>query len=1486
MTSLFLAILSALLLFFRGSAAAQVRIDEVLPQDRTVLADEENDHRGWVELHNSGPSNVNLTGYGLSDDPADPFRWRFPNLDLPPDRRLIVFTDGKDRRIPPDLSVPPPGFNPSNLIGINVWVDASDASTLRLNNGRLSEWVDKAPQDPSSASVAALDPKNVAGKILWLDAADNSQFTLVQSAVSVWKDKSGLRNDASQATSGNRPLRLTATAGSAALVRFDGNNDYLLFQRRMETIRTVFFVGREAAHVDGVLRPILGDSEFYDFVRGRTGELLGDYFGASPGGTNGTWRLNGKRVLPLTTRFPAGAGSGLNLVSLVAPANMRANNLSWERFLVIGDNLNEVWNGDMAEILCFDRELSASEVAGIEKYLRQKWGTPPLPVPGASNPRQFIAEFQPALVVDPLTDQRGILFDGINDAMGMDLSPIRTVFWVGREADTATDNYRPILGSTVGYDFVRGPNRYIFFGAEHSVWVNGYSVAPEKTPLPPGRVLLSVSTTYDTHVDNLAADRPGDLVGRYWHGEINEIIAFNRALTDLERVQMENYLTRKWRLPAQNLHTNFKLYGRGEILQLTRPDASIADSTPPIETRADVSFGRPPGSAAWQWYATPGPNRPNSGGVTAGVVPMPIFSPSPGMYTGLVKVSLITSNLPPGSTIEYTTDGSPPAPGNPATRTYSLPLTFVTSTVIRARAVSANRVPSGTATATYLQNTPPGLPVVSLATTSSNLFDPSWGMYVAGPAPSPGLPSFGGENWHQDWERPVHVEFFETNGVAGFDLDCGLRICGGYSRNFPQKSLCLRFRDRYGSDALKYPLFPGSTVDKFDSLILRNGGNDWSEAMLRDGLAESLGAEIGLETHRYRPAHVYINGQYWGIHEIRERDDVTHLARHTELPASQISLVRDEVEVSAGTRDDYDTLVSEVAAMYDTLAGSPENEALYASVTNHMDVDNYIDWLCLEFFGDNGDWPGHNILTWRDNRPGGKWRWALTDLDAGFTPWDLYDSGREDSFIFMFGPVEVLGQLERSVAFTRGLVKNNLWRKRFVNRLADLLNTTFAPEHTVPRLEEFRARLAPGMPAHIQRWAGPFAGYDTIGSVQNWTASVDVVRSFLTNRPTVLRSIISARLPIDGSVRVTLGAGLGAGLGSLQFSTLHFQSANLPWAGFYFLRSPVEARATPAPGYRFIGWQGRSETNNPLVFAMDRDTFVTPLFGLDPNYDFSSLIPRPHVLASGPYSLTAWAPDSTAGTYPASMRFLQTSVKDPDIAAAGETVWTNRYDLADRSRILGLGADGFAFRNTSDSQSKDEGYASSALLALRTDQATNIQVSWTGGTAVTNPRPYAIRLEWRIGTDGLFNSVLDQNGTPVEYVASSSPGHSRRFGPVTLPVAAEGQPVIQLRWKYYSIASATPSGGRPELRVDDVLVTASSTFEPTRTTFSHFNLATGSVTLKFDGPGNRRVGLFASIDLTRWDQVASGTSDAAGFVALSHNPTGAPAQYYQIRLIP
>src|SRR6266513_74116 len=150
--------------------------------------------------------------------------------------------------------------------------------------------------------------------------------------------------------------------------------------------------------------------------------------------------------------------------------------------------------------------------------------------------------------------------------------------------------------------------------------------------------------------------------------------------------------------------------------------------------------------------------------------------------------------------------------------------------------------------------------------------------------------------------------------------------------------------------------------------------------------------------------------------------------------------------------------------------------------------------------------------------------------------------------------------------------------------------------------------------------------------------------------------------------------------------------------------------------------------------------------------------------------------------------------------------WTLPYDRASRSRINGLGDAGFAFLNTSDPQPDGGGYLGAAVLALKTIGAQNILVSWRGGTVATNDRVYAIRLQYRIGGTNAWRDVPDASGQSVEYVRNPVAGHSQSLGPVPLPGEMNDQSYVQLRWKYYYVTGA--SGPRPQLRVDDILLTA------------------------------------------------------------------------------
>ena len=218
--------------------------------------------------------------------------------------------------------------------------------------------------------------------------------------------------------------------------------------------------------------------------------------------------------------------------------------------------------------------------------------------------------------------------------------------------------------------------------------------------------------------------------------------------------------------------------------------------------------------------------------------------------------------------------------------------------------------------------------------------------------------------------------------------------------------------------------------------------------------------------------------------------------------------------------------------------------------------------------------------------------------------------------------------------------------------------------------------------------------------------------------------------------------------------------------------------------------------------------------------------PTPFDLSSGNYSLTAWDPNSPAGTYPPNMYFHRSNVQDPQLTDEMTADYTGAYNLTSGTRINGLGTDGFSFLNTATN-----GNLGAAVLALNTTGRVNIQVSWVGGTVATGAREYRIRLQYRIGTTGSFSDVL-VGGQPVEYIASGTAGHSQSFGPITLPAAVENQPVVQLRWKYYYVPGVT--GTRPQLRVDDILVTSTPAVGlPTRLSITEILPATPSANTPF-----------------------------------------------------
>lgn len=200
--------------------------------------------------------------------------------------------------------------------------------------------------------------------------------------------------------------------------------------------------------------------------------------------------------------------------------------------------------------------------------------------------------------------------------------------------------------------------------------------------------------------------------------------------------------------------------------------------------------------------------------------------------------------------------------------------------------------------------------------------------------------------------------------------------------------------------------------------------------------------------------------------------------------------------------------------------------------------------------------------------------------------------------------------------------------------------------------------------------------------------------------------------------------------------------------------------------------------------------------------------PSPFDLNTGSYSLTDWLSTSAAGTYPASMVFQQTANIDDPADAPAVADWNCSYSLTSGARINGLGANGIGFINTGSIQCNCA-FVGSAVLALNTTNRGQVRVSFVAQTQAAGQRRYGLRLQYRLGTIGNWNNVVN-NGGLVEFVSTPNVTGSAVTVTSPLPLACENQPVVQLRWVYYYVAGSG-TGSRPQIRLDDISVTSNST---------------------------------------------------------------------------
>lgn len=902
---------------------------------------------------------------------------------------------------------------------------------------------------------------------------------------------------------------------------------------------------------------------------------------------------------------------------------------------------------------------------------------------------------------------------------------------------------------------------------------------------------------------------------------------------------------------GRELHTNFAIASAGEEVILTHPDGTRLDELPPTEIPTDISIGRQPdGIGDWVYFDEPTPGMPNSSEPITGLLEAPVFSHNPGFYTEEFDLEIFHPEV--GVTVYYTLDGSVPTANslvyerpirirdrsndpNVLSRipTTNLPSTdwkrfrdprgrVMKSTTVRTLTIKSNHKPVQKSASYFVSTTGRQLhelPVVSIMTNHENLFDHHIGIYVPGRNFRSGRHDTGNYFERGDaWEREAVMEFFDKEGIQQFSQNVGIRIHGGWNRRLPQKSLRIYARNQYGKSHIEFPIFPDEPYDRYKRLILRNSGNDYGFTLMRDATAQMMVSHFNLDTQAYQPSVLYINGEYWGIHNIRERYDRHYLERVYGINPDNIDLLTGRWSTKEGNNHEYASLLAYIDS------NDMSSNHHYNYITTKIDIDNFIDYYVAQIYFANIDWPQNNVDFWRVRRSfdpeaekghDGRWRWLLYDVDysLGFTnlTTGFISDERFDMINWVMSERNLMNNQRWPGQIFRRLMNNDQFKFQFINQIADHLNTSFEINRAKSIIEYNEERIKSEITNHSNRWNHP-------SSFSTWESNIEVMYRFVENRPEFLRSHVMNHFGINSTTDITVEFEWeNRDVGSLYVNSLRIDSNTEglsldsgKWTGTYFSGIPLQFEAITGPGYFFSHWiiDGADTYHLSDRVTIQPETFdrITPVFMR------KELKPiDPFDLNGNEFELKYWSMEEDPGSYPESMAFVFMDDTDPGLNAEPLGNTSGAYNLESRTRINGLGDDGFSFVNTSNLEG-NPGYPGrrlgGAILSLNTQGQGSTMVEWAGGTVDPGSRIYHLRLQYRIGSEGEFEDVMDRFGYVVEYRRNEEPGHNEQIGPIQLPPETDDQPEVQLMWRYYytGVQEDVESGQRSELNVSSIKV--------------------------------------------------------------------------------
>lgn len=627
-------------------------------------------------------------------------------------------------------------------------------------------------------------------------------------------------------------------------------------------------------------------------------------------------------------------------------------------------------------------------------------------------------------------------------------------------------------------------------------------------------------------------------------------------------------------------HTNFRLTqskNNPDFVVLSDTSGTIIDYIQLVKTQLGHSYGRiTNGSSTWGVFTTPTINASNTSTSYTAYAARPDASMPAGYYSGSVTVSLYNSE--PNSVIRYTLDGTLPTGSSTL---YSGPITISSTSVLKAITISGDPaiLNSYILYNTYFINVSHTLKVVSISGTQLTTL----------------------ANGNSSLEPIGSIEYFDTTKTRTSKSYGSFNSHGQDSWANDQRSLDFVARDEMGySDALHEKIFPFTERDEFQRFILRAAGDDnypaahhsqnAGSAHLRDAYVQMLAKRGGLnlDVRGAEKCIIYINGQYWGVYDLRERCDHHE---YTDYYYGQGKYDLQFLQRWGSRWAEYggNTALSAWDTFYSwIMSHNMANAADYATVTSQLDVKSLADYIIVNAMVNCTDWLNYNTGWWRGLNPNGghqKWGYILWDNDATFAFYINYTGIPDTSRFAPLCQVETggLSDPDNHLDLLAHLRQNPEFNNYYISRYADLMNTAFSCDQMLGQLDAWKDMIDPEMSQHATRWFGTYT---------EWQTNFNRLRNFVAARCSIVATTMNGCYNTTGPYTVTVDAD-PANAGNVNMNSMLIDQ--FPWTGFYFGGININMRAivTDTVNFQFDHWTSNNTTYLPSSLAINPQISLT-----------------------------------------------------------------------------------------------------------------------------------------------------------------------------------------------------------------------------------------------------------------------------------------------------